>query len=581
MKYRHFKYEGWLYGLAFLLALGFRLAKLGAMPLGDVEATSALQALQIAQGLKPALAPQPFYTLLTSVLFFLLGGGTNFLARLLPALAGSALVFVPLLFQGWLKPRPSLVLAFFIALDPGLLALSREAASSIFAVTFFLLAWGFWTQKRARSFGIFAALAFLSGPSIWPGLLALGIAWTIRQGMESRTSKGEENSEAENQPDSPIPDSQSPVTNYQLRPALISFIATFLIVGSLFFMVPNGLGAAFTSLPEYIRGWGNSSSTSPSLLLSSLLIYQPLAVFLAVFAIIRGWLRGSRRIIPLSIWLLVTLLLAVFYPSRQVIDLAWALIPLNALAALELARHFDVQPEERREVVGVVALIVFIMVFAWLDLAALVWSPAPSAQANLRVWLFFGSLLLLALSIILIGAGWSTRMARYGAMLGLTAALGIFGLSGAVGSAGLRGAAFPELWWPASGPAQEDLLLTTVNNLSDWHTGDDNSVPVVIMNIDSPALEWALRGHAVSDVTALDPADSPSMVITPVQADPSLASAYRGQDFIWRQTPSWQTADSTAWIRWLALREMPQDQETIILWARDDLFLDSAGHITP
>ena len=117
--------------------------------------------------------------------FFIFGGGTNFLARLLPALAGSALVFAPVLFQGRLKPRPSLILAFFIALDPGLMTLAREAASSIFAITFLLFAWGFWINNRARLAGAFIALALLSGPSIWAGLLAFGISWAIRQGMEA------------------------------------------------------------------------------------------------------------------------------------------------------------------------------------------------------------------------------------------------------------------------------------------------------------------------------------------------------------------------------------------------------------
>jgi predicted membrane-bound mannosyltransferase len=132
MTHRHFKLEGFLYALAFLLALGLRLTQLGAMPLTDVEAAPALQALHIAQGLKPALSPHPLYILSTSVLFFLFGGGTNFLARLVPALAGSALVFAPLLLgRITLRARPSLILAFFIALDPGLTAISRHSCNYI------------------------------------------------------------------------------------------------------------------------------------------------------------------------------------------------------------------------------------------------------------------------------------------------------------------------------------------------------------------------------------------------------------------------------------------------------------------
>src|SRR5688572_7495996 len=183
MNYRHFKYEGWLYGLAFLLALSLRLVGLGAMALNDMEADLALQALQVSQGLKPALGPHPAYIMFTTPLFFLYGGGTNFLARLIPALAGSALVFAPLLFADRLKPRPSLILAFFIAFDAGLIAICRQVGSPILAITFLVFALGFWAQQKPRIAGTFAALAFLGGPAIWPCLLGLGITWAIYQAV--------------------------------------------------------------------------------------------------------------------------------------------------------------------------------------------------------------------------------------------------------------------------------------------------------------------------------------------------------------------------------------------------------------
>src|SRR5512133_1312252 len=110
MTYRHFKHEGWLYVLSFLFAIALRFIQLGAMPFADAEAAPALQALHIAQGLKPALSPHPLYILFTSVLFFIFGGGGDFLARFFPALMGSVLVFVPLLFAGRIKPRSSVLL---------------------------------------------------------------------------------------------------------------------------------------------------------------------------------------------------------------------------------------------------------------------------------------------------------------------------------------------------------------------------------------------------------------------------------------------------------------------------------------
>ena len=74
-----FKHEGWLYWLAFLIALGLRLIQLGASPLTDAEAALALQALHIAQGQAPVLGPQPGYILLTSILFAVINT-TNFMA---------------------------------------------------------------------------------------------------------------------------------------------------------------------------------------------------------------------------------------------------------------------------------------------------------------------------------------------------------------------------------------------------------------------------------------------------------------------------------------------------------------------
>jgi hypothetical protein len=57
--------------------------------------------------------------------------------------------------------------------------------------------------------------------------------------------------------------------------------------------------------------------------------------------------------------------------------------------------------------------------------------------------------------------------------------------------------------------------------------------------------------------------------------DLGLPSAYRGQDFAWRQTPLWQDIQNLDWISWLVFRKLPKEEETVILWARDDLFPDA------
>ena len=281
MTHRHFKYAGWLYALAFLLALALRLTQLGAMPLTDAEAAPALQALRITQGANPALAPHPFYILSTSILFFLYGSGTDFLARLIPSVIGSLLVFAPLLFdEKRLRPRPGLILAFFIALDPGLTALSRQAASPIFAIAFLVLAAACFDKNKHGLAGFFAALFLLSGPSIWPGLLGLGITWAIFQAFNIRRASQPSTGDLES---STSTFTFQPST-FKLDPSsFIPFIITLLAAGTLFFIVPNGLSAALSSIPAYINSWLSPSNVPATRVFISLLFYQPLAFLLFYF----------------------------------------------------------------------------------------------------------------------------------------------------------------------------------------------------------------------------------------------------------------------------------------------------------
>lgn len=573
MNYRHFKYEGWLYALAFLVALAVRFIALGALPLTDAEAAPALQALRISQSANPALDPHPFYILSTSLIFLMYGGGTNFLARLIPALIGSLLVLAPRLLDDRLKPRPSLILAFFLALDPGLVAISRQITSPILAITFLAFTVGFINKNKWTWAAITAALALLSGPSAWLGLLGIGITYGIAKLLARRT---EESSEEENTPTEKRKRDRSSSAfgkEFFKSSNLITFALAFIFAGSLFFIVPGGIGAAFSSIPAFFKTWAATGPVTQGMLIISLFVYQPFALLLAGMALLRGWMGGLRRIVFLSIWFFVALLLVIFLPGRQMYDLAWALIPLNALAALELVRHLSIFPEERREVAGVVLLTTFIWVFIWLGTAGFSWILVDTPDYRLRAGMLVGSIFLLIISLVLVAAGWSIRIARLGGVWGMAICLGLLSVGGLFGATGLRGLSAPELWWLPNVPTQAQLVRDTVHQVSDIGRGSIYSATVAIIGVNSPALEWAVRENPVQVVDAVDPNNTPDFVITSYELDPELVSAYRGQDFTWRQAPIWNGADTFAWLKWISLRQMPQSQEAIILWARTDLFL--------
>jgi hypothetical protein len=572
------RYETTLYALALLLALGLRFARLGELPLTDSEARLALDALDVVKGGSPALSSHVAYTNLTAILFFVFGS-FNFLARFIPALAGTALVFVPFLFRDWLKPRAAILLAFFFAMDPALVALSRQAGSPILAVTFSLLAAGFWIRRQSRPAGIFLALALLSGPSLWAGLLGILLTWMLTQFMSPRPApvEAEESTQVDTESlnsRSLPPDTQHATRNTQYSPLITATLITLLATSTLFLLAPQGLGAWLTSLPEYFKGWVTFGVVPVGRLFLALGVYQLLGVVLALIAIVRGWMRAGRRVILLSLWMLVALLLTVFYPARQTADLIWAIIPLWTLAALELSRHLELVREDRLETAGVFIFTVILLAFAWMDLNALSLTPIPSQQASIRIFLFFGSLLLLVLSVILVGYGWSERIARVGAAWGVTLIFGIYTLGAAWGASGLRNPNAVELWDASPRIAQADLLSQTADEISEWATGQADDLPLTVFGIDSPALLWSLRNHNPKVVIALDPASSPELIVTPPQDSLGLASAYRGQDFNWRQTPFWESFASFS-LRWLTYRELPSSSETVVLWVRSDLFIDA------
>jgi hypothetical protein len=569
------KYEGWLYGLAFLIALGFRLIQLGAAPLTDAEATLALQALHIAQGKAPLLGSQPGYVLPTSLLFAVIGS-TNFMARALPALAGSVLVFLPHFFKDVLKPRAALLLALLISIDPALVALSRQSGGTMLAVTSLFFAWAMWMNERPISAGILAGFALLAGPSVWAGVVALAITGLLLQRIDTTAPR----------------QAAKDLASSRLRSALISLAVTLLVGGTLFFLAPNGLSAWLSALPDYLVGWTAPSVITPGRVLLAFFAYEILGIFLAALSLIRGYRTGDPRILRLSLWLGVALLLAVFY--RQPGELVWAILPLLALAAIEFSRMFHIFPRERVEVGSVAIALMILLVYVWFDIAKIALDPLgqlaattlPLLGGNIQVpaapYLILAAALLIILLCIAFGAlGWSARTAWLGSSWAFVIFFGLYNLGAAWGASGLRSENGVELWKPDPPPAQADLLAATVRDISEFSVGHDQAQPITIMGIASPALEWVLRDHPVAFVSTLDPQIAPPIVITPIMQDLGLPSAYRGQDFLWKQTPIWEGIQYHDWIRWLVFRQLPRQDEMIVLWARDDLFPDARESIQP
>jgi len=362
-----------------------------------------------------------------------------------------------------------------------------------------------------------------------------------------------------------------------LRPALVWAVGTVLVVGSLVLLSPKGLAAFVAAIPAFLSGWLALPDIPAAYVLVSLPAYELLPLLFGLVGVVRAVRRQDPLSMRLGLWALVSLVLTLIYPNKQVASLTWMLLPLWALAALELSHHFDFEGQAVWELTAVIALIEVLLVFGLLNLAAMTTGSLTADATRSRLYLEVLVFVLIALSLLLAGLGWSPDVARLGAVWAGMLFLTAYTIAVMTGATGVREPLTAELWQPEPRTAGADLILKVANQISDLNRGNLQSLPVTVVGVDSPSLLWVFRNWDLRVVNALAPEDTPELVITPANTQLSQTVSYRGEGFAWRETPSWAAATSADWLRWFVYHQMTVQHDEIILWVRADLLLDPVG----
>jgi hypothetical protein len=558
--------EQGLFCLAFVLALAVRLYHLGQATLTDYESGWALQSLDIALG-KPILAgPQPALVVWNSAVFYLFDA-SNFAARVLPAIAGAFLVITPAFFRRRLG-KAALLASFLLVFDPGLVAISRQVDGRMFALTFSILAWAsFENHKRAQT-GIFLGLALLGGPSVWLGWLIFGAALALNLLFKNQPKDILASPEWEEKDDPSAGGSW-------FGPMAPWVVGTILAAGSLFFLVPEGLSAIAASLLAFLQG-GSGRAASITQVSLALPVYAPFVLVLGLIGLVRGILTGDKTTRQLSIWLLVSILVIALYQDRRVADLVWAAIPLILLAAIQLAVLWE-RFEPRRLVFVFSGLFFVLLVFMWMQLISTL-TPTTETDLGIRWITILGALILLGLALALMGWGWNFKDALQSLTISVCFLLLLFTLANTSRAAGAGPRPEQELWRIGPKFQEADLLERTAGDLSEWKTGRRNWLDLEISGIDRPALRWLFRNQVnISFTNSLAPDSKSALIITRDQPTLAVSSPYSGQDFVVAAQPAWQLFSAAEWARWIVYREGPLEKESIVLWARPDVFPGAAG----
>lgn len=551
--------------LAAALVLGtfLRFLNLGKASLTDSDARQALQVLSVVRGEPVQIGGQPGYVGLTSLMFFIFGSG-NFAARFWPALFGAALVLVPALYRKQLPDTAGVTLAFLIAMEPGLVALSRSADGSMIAICALLAGLGFLLNRKCIPAGVMLGVALTCGEDFWLLGLTIGISWLLLILIENE--KG----------------AFARIGDFFKEKTLgwgltISAAATALIISSQFFIHPSGISGIGSGLVDYFKSWiSHDGLTIPVFSLVFLTTQLP-AIVLGIWGLIVGLRRQNRRVRLLGLWWGIGLVLGFLNPSHYSLTLPLVNLPLFVLAAMQIANLLDGMVFESRAVVVIeMGVTISLFLFSALNFLNMVnFYPSDAVMMRNRLLGIFLPMALWIAFTILLSWGWNVVSTRSGLLSGVGVLLLLLLAGSGWKAAGLGSHPENELLTNQGTITGESQLLQTMTDVARWNSGQANRIDVTLVGLDSPALTWALRDfETVTADSAFPVSTTPSMVISNMENRMNAQTLYRGQQILWSLEPDYSQMTWQGWAKWNFVRTVPQQKGNLILWVRNDLFKD-------
>lgn len=559
-------------GHAVLLAIGILAAimhfsDLNALPLAPQEAERALAVWRFWQPEPPELAPgvSPAYFSLTAILMPILGHG-DVIARLIPALFGVLLVFIPWLWRNRLGTFGALTASILLAASPTVNVISRTAGGDSLALAATLLLFVGWMryQENRERLWLSTTLAALglglaSSPLFYGGLVTLGAAWLIQVRLGPRL-------------EGPSGDGRGLFWN-ALLPAVTAGALLFLALSTMFLWRPPGLGAAVTQAAQWIGRLALPSDLGA--LLAPLLAlgrYELIVATLGLAAIAWASWRGVPAGLFLVTWFTAGIVL-ILLQQGTVANVAFLLLPGSLLIGLWFDHAF-------RENMNRTGWLLLLLVLA-LGTAAYV-----NGARYLRVMTFdprqvnFLLLAFVAIASVAVAVNFvrsfDPRAALQGSLAGIFLLLLAYGW-GTAWWMGQDGANDPRERWVTAGTDDDVRLLAEVLSEISWEATGNAHELEVLAGLESPLLGWYLREFDNLQMGQTVPAGADTAaIITAEEVNPRLGDSYFGSDFALLQTgatlPQISSTGLSQTLRWWVFHEHPAviDRERIVLWVRND-----------
>jgi len=552
--------------LIFFCSAAIRFHDLGSIPLNDSEAKLALSAMNLAKGDFSNLAPFPLYLTFTS-LFIQFFSANNISARFLPALIGSVFPLLPFLYRKWIGSAFAVLMSILLIFDPVLISLSRQADSRMLAMFFFVLMAVFLLQEKFVYAGTAAGSFILTGNFAWYLITVMVISLVIHATITKFQKKRR----------GVIASIKNNVK--ERHSFIISALICVILIGTGFMRQPQLINSVLQGLIDVSEGWFKGGLLlNKSLLLVGFITSYLLFIFFLLIGLINKNDGYSHMEKIFLIYGSVSFFFLVGYPSTSLIDILIFLPFFYFFVCSGIIKWWLMIQKNSKESMLIGIPIIGLVGFIWLAVLRILNLPLGSIEYAQMMVAVIGSAFLIGLMLLLIGWGWSLKIALSGLSLGFFTILFLFQASVNFHSFSPSQRPESEIWWASAHVEDSNILLKTVEEVSLWNTGIRNGLEILISGVDSPSLQWQLRDHKVFLNNMIHPDNLSQVVITKTNDNPLLEDSYRGQKVPYYSDPNWiqnlpSSLDTVDFYRWLFFRDSLIRQDGFFIWMKADLFV--------
>jgi uncharacterized protein (TIGR03663 family) len=559
--------ETGLYILLLLMAAALRFAALGKQPLQEREAQLALDVWRFYSGGAASIRGYSPLLFNGTALLYLLFEASDYVARVMPALAGTLMVGAPYLLRPRLGRKGALFASAFLAFSPSLIFFSRQLNGEIIAAVACLAlvagVFGYASQGRPWQLYLTAAalaVALLSSGAAYATLLVLAGFLLVTTVRSRSRGQGEPSPWAALFGEKPRSETLLPALG--IFAALVALLSTGLLVNL------HGIQAALDLPSLWLSQFQPVADGQPwTYYLSLLLTYElPLLIFG-----LAGACYLSRRdpfAVFLVCWFVFSLVLYSLMGAKPASGILQILVPLALLSGRCVG---DLLSQlERREhwlwAMLTLALSIPALFHLLLQAAAFANPDNPGDPRHLALVLLSVFFVLCVVSIVgLLSLDWRISV-RAGA-LALLVGLATFSVHTAWRLNYDRPGNPLEIL--IEKPTSSDVrnLVQAIEDFSNQQEHQRYSVSVAVLGEEDPLLAWYLRPFPRLSFVSEAMASATPVVVAPQGETPYLPD-YRGARF--RLQSSWQAAGLTGHdlVNWFLFREslQPPVHREVVMW---------------